>query len=134
MIFFYYFFSWICFQIICEKFCFIIVVRDELKNSHLWQSCNYSCYWILIVYFLYRYFAITRPLAYAVKRSVRLALIMIGVVWLVSALITCPPIFGWNDRNQNSTDCEYIADQGYVVYSALGMRFLSFQQHSVKNY
>ncbi|GFT67148.1 octopamine receptor [Nephila pilipes] len=73
-----------------------------------------------------RYFAITQPLNYAVKRSVRLALIMIGVVWLVSAVITCPPIFGWRDRGktQNDTQCVYIDDQGYVIYSALGSFYI----------
>lgn len=43
-----------------------------------------------------RYLAVTRPLSYSRRRrSKRLAFSMILVVWLSSALITCPPIFGW---------------------------------------
>ena len=42
-----------------------------------------------------RYFAITRPLAYTQLRSPKLARTMIALVWLISFLISCPPVFGW---------------------------------------
>ncbi|XP_054714279.1 probable G-protein coupled receptor No18 [Uloborus diversus] len=73
-----------------------------------------------------RYFAITHPLVYSVKRSRRLAKIMIAVVWSVSGAITCPPIFGWHDRSQsqNDTKCVYIGNVGYVVFSALGSFYI----------
>ncbi|KAF7274925.1 hypothetical protein GWI33_012411 [Rhynchophorus ferrugineus] len=43
-----------------------------------------------------RYLAVTQPLSYSRnRRSKRLAFWMIMVVWVSSALITAPPMFGW---------------------------------------
>ncbi|CAH1783222.1 unnamed protein product [Owenia fusiformis] len=69
-----------------------------------------------------RYFAITRPLAYASKRSKRLALVMIGVVWILSVLITLPPIFGWQEqgRGNNEAVCMLTSNPGYIIYSSMG--------------
>ena len=47
-----------------------------------------------------RYMAITKPLTYTAYRSKFLARIMILLVWVVSAIIACPPIFGWRDKNR----------------------------------
>ena len=73
-----------------------------------------------------RYFAITRPLMYATKRSKRLALIMIANVWLLSVIITCPPIFGWQEEGRHLDDaqCYLIRDPGYIIYSAMGSFFI----------
>nr|ASA47152.1 tyramine receptor [Nilaparvata lugens] len=68
-----------------------------------------------------RYFAITQPLNYTRRRrSKRLALIMILVVWVAAVAITCPPIFGWYDweRHKNKT-CIYSQNKSYVVVSAM---------------
>ena len=44
-----------------------------------------------------RYLAVTQPLNYSRRRrSKRLALTMILVVWAAAAAITCPPILGWS--------------------------------------
>lgn len=50
-----------------------------------------------------RYMAITRPLTYTAYRSKFLARVMILLVWIVSVVITCPPIFGWRDSNRRQT-------------------------------
>jgi uncharacterized membrane protein len=50
-----------------------------------------------------RYMAITRPLTYTAYRSKFLARVMILLVWIFSAVITCPPIFGWRDSNRRHT-------------------------------
>ena len=50
-----------------------------------------------------RYMAITKPLTYTAYRSKFLARMMILLVWVVSAVITCPPIFGWRDKNRKQT-------------------------------
>ncbi len=73
-----------------------------------------------------RFFAITNPLIYATKRSKRLALLMIGLVWVASAVITCPPIFGWQEegRGQDDVSCELTKDPGYVIYSSLGSFYI----------
>lgn len=46
--------------------------------------------------FNFRYFAVTQPLNYSRRRrSKRLALVMILIVWVLALAITCPPILGW---------------------------------------
>ena len=50
-----------------------------------------------------RYMAITKPLTYTAYRSKFLARVMILLVWIVSAVITCPPILGWRDVNRRQT-------------------------------
>ena len=41
-----------------------------------------------------RYFVITRPFQYAIKRTPRRMVLMILCVWVLSALISLPPLFG----------------------------------------
>ncbi|XP_046994296.1 octopamine receptor-like [Schistocerca americana] len=44
-----------------------------------------------------RYLAVTQPLNYSRRRrSKKLALLMILVVWVLAVAITCPPILGWS--------------------------------------
>ncbi|XP_074641417.1 putative G-protein coupled receptor No18 [Tubulanus polymorphus] len=74
-----------------------------------------------------RYFAITRPLIYATKRSKKLALIMIAIVWVASSIITCPPIFGWAEEGRWDTNdhvCYLTRDPGYIIYSSLGSFYI----------
>ncbi|XP_077992116.1 putative G-protein coupled receptor No18 [Glandiceps talaboti] len=73
-----------------------------------------------------RYFAITQPLQYAAKRSKRLCFSMIAAVWIMSALITCPPIFGWKDdeHGRNPSKCRLTTSPGYVIYSACGSFYI----------
>ena len=49
-----------------------------------------------------------------------------GVVWIVSIIITCPPIFGWEEegRGQGDDFCYLTKDPGYIVYSALGSFYI----------
>lgn len=72
-----------------------------------------------------RFWAITDPINYAQKRTVKRVLLMIAGVWIVSLLISSPPLIGWNDW---STDAPYVCKlterQGYVVYSSLGSFFI----------
>jgi len=42
-----------------------------------------------------RYFVITRPFQYAIKRTMKHMVAMIAAVWLLSALISIPALFGW---------------------------------------
>ncbi|CAH0555699.1 unnamed protein product [Brassicogethes aeneus] len=73
-----------------------------------------------------RYLAVTQPLSYSRKRrSKRLALTMILVVWLSSALITCPPMFGWYETGKHDNkECRYNRNTGYVIFSAMGSFFI----------
>uniref|UniRef100_A0A1B0CD97 Putative tyramine receptor 1 n=2 Tax=Lutzomyia longipalpis TaxID=7200 RepID=A0A1B0CD97_LUTLO len=73
-----------------------------------------------------RYLAVTQPLNYSRRRrSKRLALLMILVVWVLALAITCPPILGWYEQGRGSSvECRYNQNQGYVVFSAMGSFFI----------
>ncbi|CAD7093729.1 unnamed protein product [Hermetia illucens] len=75
-----------------------------------------------------RYLAVIQPLTYSKRRrSKRLALLMILVVWIVALAITCPPFLGWYEpgrRNGEFVDCRYNQNKGYVVFSAMGSFFI----------
>ncbi|KAH8384133.1 hypothetical protein KR009_012227 [Drosophila setifemur] len=73
-----------------------------------------------------RYLAVTRPLTYSRKRrSKRLALIMILIVWMLALAITCPPILGWYEPGRRDLrECRYNQNEGYVIFSAMGSFFI----------
>lgn len=76
-----------------------------------------------------RFWAITDPINYAQKRTLKRVLLMIGGVWVLSLLISSPPLVGWNDWPEpevflNVQECKLTGRQGYVIYSSLGSFFI----------
>ncbi|CAG7827460.1 unnamed protein product [Allacma fusca] len=74
-----------------------------------------------------RYRAITDPVNYARKRTLQRVLVTIAIVWIMSFLISSPPILGWNDwpaEFKEDTACTLTFEQGYVIYSALGSFYI----------
>lgn len=74
-----------------------------------------------------RYWAITDPINYAQKRTVERVLILILGVWVLSLVISSPPLIGWNDWPDHfdpETPCQLTKNQGYVIYSSLGSFFI----------
>lgn len=76
-----------------------------------------------------RFWAITDPINYAQKRTVKRVLVMIGGVWLLSLLISSPPLIGWNnwpspEKFEQIQVCELTSRQGYVIYSSLGSFYI----------
>ncbi|XP_006820691.1 5-hydroxytryptamine receptor 1F-like [Saccoglossus kowalevskii] len=68
-----------------------------------------------------RYLAITRPFKYLTKRTPRLMAVMITTIWVASALISLPPIFGWGNGNVHAdNDCLVSQDYAYTIYSTFG--------------
>ena len=68
-----------------------------------------------------RYRAITDPVNYARKRTLQRVLFTIAVVWIMSFLISSPPILGWNDwpaEFKEDTPCTLTSEPGYVIYSS----------------
>lgn len=73
-----------------------------------------------------RYWAIHDPLNYVHKRTLRRVTSQILFVWLISAIISVPPLIGWNDWSFTGTEgpCELSNNKGYVVYSASGSFYI----------
>ncbi|CAB4068665.1 TyrR [Lepeophtheirus salmonis] len=71
-----------------------------------------------------RYLAISQPFRYSKRlRTKGLVMKIIAAVWILSAVITCPPMLGWSEPNRhgpNLTECHYNEKPGYIVYSACG--------------
>ncbi len=105
---------WLFGSIICEMW---VTCDVMLCTASILNLCCIS---------LDRYFAITRPLVYSTRRSKHLALAMIAVVWVAAIVITCPPIFGWQEegRYEDDTSCHLTKDPGYIIYSSLGSFYL----------
>lgn len=74
-----------------------------------------------------RYQAITNPVQYAQKRTLKRVLGTIAGVWILSGIISSPPLVGWNDWPEEidpGTPCQLTRRRGYVVYSSLGSFFI----------
>lgn len=75
-----------------------------------------------------RFWAITDPINYAHKRTVERVLLLIAGVWVLSLVISSPPLIGWNDWPEEFDSerhpCALNSNPGYRVYSALGSFFI----------
>lgn len=70
-----------------------------------------------------RYFVITRPFQYAMKRTPqRMALMIVGV-WLLAATISIPPLFGWRTDSEPGK-CAVSQSIGYQFYATIGAFYL----------
>ncbi|XP_072162636.1 putative tyramine receptor 2 [Bemisia tabaci] len=52
---------------------------------------------------------------------------MIAAVWVLSAVISSPPLVGWNDwpdEFHRDTPCRLTSQRGYVIYSSLGSFYI----------
>ncbi|XP_041661848.1 5-hydroxytryptamine receptor 1E [Cheilinus undulatus] len=106
--------TWSLGQVVCE----------------MWLSIDMTCCTCSILHLcviaLDRYWAITKAIEYARKRSARRIGIMVGIVWIISIFISIPPLF-W--RQRSSTDglqqCIIEHDHlGYTIYSTLGAFYI----------
>lgn len=93
----------------------------------MWLTCDILCCTASILNLcaiaLDRYWAITDPIDYAQKRTLKRVLVMIGLVWGISVIICLPPLFGWNDWPETftpDTPCILTQEKGFVIYSSSG--------------
>lgn len=74
-----------------------------------------------------RYWAITDPINYANKRTLKRVILQIAGVWILSLIISSPPLLGWNDWPDEFTEdtpCQLTSERGYVLYSSFGSFFI----------
>ncbi|XP_078588956.1 5-hydroxytryptamine receptor 1D-like [Branchiostoma floridae x Branchiostoma japonicum] len=72
-----------------------------------------------------RYLAISHPLSYRVHRTSRVMLMLVSVVWIISALISVPALLGWGKGNEyDGETCLINQDKGYTIYSTLGAFYI----------
>ncbi|XP_060592276.1 histamine H2 receptor-like [Ruditapes philippinarum] len=66
-----------------------------------------------------RYFVITRPFQYAIKRTPKRMAIMIAAVWSLAVIISVPPLFGWKTE-LGPGECHISQEIGYQIYATFG--------------
>lgn len=74
-----------------------------------------------------RYRAIHDPIGYAQRRTIGRVLTTVTIVWLTSAVISVPPLIGWNAASlydETTRRCQLTDDRGFVVYSAAGSFYI----------
>jgi len=74
-----------------------------------------------------RYRAIHDPIGYAQRRTIGRVLATVAVVWATSAVISVPPLIGWNATglyDSTTQRCQLTEDRGFVLYSAAGSFYI----------
>ncbi|KAG7299138.1 hypothetical protein JYU34_017661 [Plutella xylostella] len=97
----------------------------------MWLTCDIMCCTSSILNLcaiaLDRYWAITDPINYAQKRTLERVLLMIGIVWALSLIISSPPLLGWNDWPEvfeTDTPCRLTSQPGFVIFSSSGSFYI----------
>ncbi|XP_048843540.1 5-hydroxytryptamine receptor 7-like [Brienomyrus brachyistius] len=90
-------------------FCNVFIAMDVM--------CCTASILTLCVISIDRYLGITKPLTYPMRQSGRCMAKIILSVWLLSASITLPPLFGWAQNVNDNKVCLISQDVGYTIYS-----------------
>lgn len=102
---------WILNEAICD---FFIVCDVLLCTASILNLCAIS---------IDRYLVITKPFQYIAKRNNKLMVTMVTLSWLVAALISIPPLFGWRQEYKEGV-CEYSENLGYQIYATFGAFYI----------
>ncbi|GMT07554.1 hypothetical protein PENTCL1PPCAC_29728 [Pristionchus entomophagus] len=104
--------TWILGKFVCEMWLALDVLFVTASILHI---CAIS---------LDRYFCVTQPLSYPNKRTPVRMMLMIGLSWLVSLLISLPPIFGLRPPDRGVRECFLSDNKAYVMYSSFGSFYI----------
>ncbi|CAM4856633.1 unnamed protein product [Rotaria socialis] len=66
-----------------------------------------------------RYCIINHPFKYAPMRKVKLLSFMIAGVWILSALVSLPPILGWGRPSENLPTCQVNNKLEYQIFATM---------------
>nr|WDW19298.1 5-hydroxytryptamine receptor 7 short variant [Mythimna separata] len=70
-----------------------------------------------------RYYAITKPLEYGVKRTPRRMLFCVFIVWVSAAFISLPPVLILGNE-KTETSCSVSQNQAYQIYATFGSFYI----------
>ncbi|KAK7895300.1 hypothetical protein WMY93_020625 [Mugilogobius chulae] len=70
-----------------------------------------------------RYLSISRPVSYGTKRTPRRIKAAIVIVWLISAVISFPPLLTLDKSEGGEEVCELNDERWYILYSTIGSFF-----------
>ncbi|KAM9307791.1 5-hydroxytryptamine receptor 5A [Gastrophryne carolinensis] len=96
---------------------------------HMWISFDVLCctasIWNVTAIALDRYWSITRHLEYTLKTRKRISNIMILLTWLLSAVISLSPLFGWGETySEVNEECKVSQEPSYTIFSTFGAFYL----------
>ncbi|XP_013875969.1 alpha-2B adrenergic receptor [Austrofundulus limnaeus] len=70
-----------------------------------------------------RYLSISRPVSYGTKRTSTRIKVAIIIVWLISAVISFPPLLTLDKSEGGEEKCELNSERWYILYSTVGSFF-----------
>ncbi|KAK7929541.1 hypothetical protein WMY93_005936 [Mugilogobius chulae] len=70
-----------------------------------------------------RYWSVTQAVEYNLKRTPKRVKCMIVVVWLISAVISFPPLISMDRSSTDESQCQLNDETWYILYSSIGSFF-----------
>ncbi|RWS07412.1 dopamine D2-like receptor, partial [Dinothrombium tinctorium] len=86
--------------------------------------CSTASILNLVAISIDRFIAVTKPIKYAKHKSNKRALATVIIVWVVSAAIASPIVFGLNYTPERLPEVCYFYNSDFIIYSSLGSFYI----------